>query len=732
MIFTERTITVVNDSATINKPLILYRGDKNIELKITIAESQFKFRNTDASNVIETTDASYAQLVINTPYGSPIFSDVAATKNGAVIFVITEGMVDEIREVGAYEIQIRLLDDNKQSRASIPPVSNAIEIREPIAIEDGSAVDSNVVNVAKVNRALTTTSAPLEAFDSQGNYIKNVWGDGVLITDASLNKMEAGIDGVNKKVANVSSQIKEKANNENANKRIVCFGDSITHIYAYPRIIGDILGCTTYNVGFAGRCFAGDNPLSMCNVVDAVISKDFTTQETEVSKETEYNFPKQLDTLKNIDFNNIDIVTIAYGTNDCGFNIKIGKINDESKETFAGAINYTIKRLQTTFPHLEIILVTPIFRSMSWTSTDYDVLCDVKPNSNQDYLIDFVNMMCEIGHIRNIKVIDNFHNVGINKYNINYYLSDGVHPKVETGVPAIAKSIANGIKSTSINTTIASRDLIENEVMYNSIMKIDNQFSTKHFNKNKVVKVNGMSYLTNYRNDIKYSGVMVGIAKGMCYPLNSKVRIRGKICGSYTGQAKIDVAYLYETPLWSNIYKDGSAKGNGVVINIDETEKTFDVIVNTPSSVDKEVLYTCVKILNMEVGNVYVKDIAINEIDLNSYYNSSKQAIRSSSFLNGTTCKSGEEFGYYKDGVMLKLTGTLDLSKVTQTTFPLLLINIPQPFPQQIRFIASCMYSTGKDGYVTMIISKDGQMSLRDTGGNQVLYIYFYGINICI
>lgn len=202
MIFTERTITVVNDSATINKPLILYRGDKNIELKITIAESQFKFRNTDASNVIETTDASYAQLVINTPYNSPIFSDVAATKNGAVIFVITEAMIDEIREVGAYEIQIRLLDDNKQSRASIPPVSNAIEIREPIAIEDGSAVDSNVVNVAKVNRALTTTSAPLEAFDSQGNYIKKTWGDGDPITDAALNKMEAGIDGVNKKIAN--------------------------------------------------------------------------------------------------------------------------------------------------------------------------------------------------------------------------------------------------------------------------------------------------------------------------------------------------------------------------------------------------------------------------------------------------------------------------------------------------------------------------------------------------
>lgn len=230
MIFTERTITVVNDSATINKPLILYRGDKNIELKITIAESQFKFRNTDASNVIETTDASYAQLVINTPYNSPIFSDVAATKNGAVIFVISAAMIDEIREVGVYEIQIRLLDDNKQSRASIPPVSNAIEIREPIAIEDGSAVDSNAVNAAKVNRALTTTSAPLEVFDSQGNYIKKTWGDGDPITDAALNKMEAGIDGVNKKIGNVRSQIKDIENKKATKQELEVEREQISNI----------------------------------------------------------------------------------------------------------------------------------------------------------------------------------------------------------------------------------------------------------------------------------------------------------------------------------------------------------------------------------------------------------------------------------------------------------------------------------------------------------------------
>ena len=163
MIFTERTIMVVNDRATINKPLILYRGDKNIELKITIVESQFKFRSTGASNVIETANASYAQLVINTPYNSPIFSEVAATENGTVIFVISEAMIDEIREVGIYDIQIRLFDDSKQSRVTIPPVNNAIEIKEPMAIEDGSVVDSNCTGIVLSADTLSFTTSDAQA-----------------------------------------------------------------------------------------------------------------------------------------------------------------------------------------------------------------------------------------------------------------------------------------------------------------------------------------------------------------------------------------------------------------------------------------------------------------------------------------------------------------------------------------------------------------------------------------
>lgn len=206
MIFTERTIRIVNGLCEIDNPILLYRGDFNVEIRFTIIDCPYKYTAKDASNVIETTNASYGQLVIKTPNGDPIFSDVTATNEGAIVFTITGDMIDETIELGEYDFQIRLFDAEKTSRATICPVVGGIKVEEPIAMEDGSTVvaDSNEVNVARANYAVTTTAAALEAFDSQGNYIETTWSDKMLITDARLNKIEDGITGVNQKIANIS------------------------------------------------------------------------------------------------------------------------------------------------------------------------------------------------------------------------------------------------------------------------------------------------------------------------------------------------------------------------------------------------------------------------------------------------------------------------------------------------------------------------------------------------
>ena len=200
MIFTERTIKISKDTCEIDKPIVLYRGDYNVEVRFTIIESPFKYTTKNSTNIIEDVNASYGQLVIKTPNGKPpIFTDVVETNEGSVVFTLSGEMIDETIEVGDYTFQIRLFDSNRGSRATIPPIENGISIREPIAIEDVST--TNEVDVATVGYALTTAGVSEDAFNDEGNYNKTTWTTGDRITAAKLNKIEAGIDGVNKKIA---------------------------------------------------------------------------------------------------------------------------------------------------------------------------------------------------------------------------------------------------------------------------------------------------------------------------------------------------------------------------------------------------------------------------------------------------------------------------------------------------------------------------------------------------
>lgn len=201
MIFTERTISVQKGTSSINDTIVLYRGDKNVEVRFTLNEgSPFKFGSGASPNIIEKTEAAYGQLIINTPNDLPsIFSEIAPTNEGKIVFTITAEMIDEITEVGNYTFQIRLLDESMNSRATLPEVVNGIEIREPIATED--VTSTNEVGVATVGYAMTTVGTPKDAFDTQGNYNKTTWKTGDRITAQKLNKMETGIDEINKKVA---------------------------------------------------------------------------------------------------------------------------------------------------------------------------------------------------------------------------------------------------------------------------------------------------------------------------------------------------------------------------------------------------------------------------------------------------------------------------------------------------------------------------------------------------
>ena len=214
MIFTDRTITVKKGASSIDGTIVLYRGDKEVEIRFTLNESfPFRFGSGVNPNIIEKTEAAYGQLVIKTPNDLPaIFSEIVPTNEGKIIFTITAEMIDEITEVGNYTFQIRLLDESMNSRVTLPEVNNGIEIREPIVIED--VTDTNEVGAATVGYALTTAGTQEDTFDSQGNYNKTTWATGERITAAKLNKIEAGIDEINKKIANIGGTTGDVATDE--------------------------------------------------------------------------------------------------------------------------------------------------------------------------------------------------------------------------------------------------------------------------------------------------------------------------------------------------------------------------------------------------------------------------------------------------------------------------------------------------------------------------------------
>ena len=209
MIFTERNITIRNDSATINAPVILYRGDKNVEVRFILIESPYKYSNRDSINIFESTDASYAQLVIKTPNDrEPIFGDITAVGNNNVTFVIRHDMIDEIEEVGKYDFQIRLFDADQTSMATTPEVVGGFIIKEPIAKEDSN---NNITNSAIVGSAVVTNDVEIPTFVG-GSYNKTPWHDGDVISRQKLDKIEDGIYETYELSKDNSSQIKEKAN----------------------------------------------------------------------------------------------------------------------------------------------------------------------------------------------------------------------------------------------------------------------------------------------------------------------------------------------------------------------------------------------------------------------------------------------------------------------------------------------------------------------------------------
>lgn len=198
MIYIERTITINKNTATIEEPIALYKGDRNVELQFIIKNSPLKYKSG--------LTATYGQLVIDRPEAEPIFSTCEKLSNGKVIFCITSEMIDELVELGDYSFQIRLYGGDGISRATLPVIDSGIVIKRPICddVEELTAADKSFANFYPIN----LEEEDLEPFDEEGNYNKTDWNKGDLITAQKLDKIENAIDQTVTNLADTEEELR--------------------------------------------------------------------------------------------------------------------------------------------------------------------------------------------------------------------------------------------------------------------------------------------------------------------------------------------------------------------------------------------------------------------------------------------------------------------------------------------------------------------------------------------
>ena len=137
------TITIDGNKASVDEPLYMYQGDRNIDIYFTIIDSKFKFSETN-SNILVDSTAKYSTIKVLKPNGEKIKTDKKAIEDNKIVFTINQEFADEATEIGKYKLQIQLwsIDANNQGRVTIPPIE--FEVLEPIFEDD----DRNVATVS--------------------------------------------------------------------------------------------------------------------------------------------------------------------------------------------------------------------------------------------------------------------------------------------------------------------------------------------------------------------------------------------------------------------------------------------------------------------------------------------------------------------------------------------------------------------------------------------------------
>ncbi len=230
---------------------------------------------------------------------------------------------------------------------------------------------------------------------------------------------------------------------------------------ALDKLIAEKAGVTVYNASFPYPTLATrnlamieqnypDDIYSLTYLTDAICSGDFSEIDR-VTKtyHTDGNFTQMsAKVLKNIDYDNLDVIVIMYDASDYfqGRAIENPK-DDEERCTIVGSLNYSIRRLKETYPYIRIIVSSLYYtegRQADGSVYDPDVV-DAGNGTLSNYFYNSLNTCTELS----VSFLDNFYGT-INQDNYKDYVdltSDVDYIKLTgPGREKLAERVAYAIK----------------------------------------------------------------------------------------------------------------------------------------------------------------------------------------------------------------------------------------------------------------------------------------------
>lgn len=236
------------------------------------------------------------------------------------------------------------------------------------------------------------------------------------------------------------------AGREDKETQILFLGDDILTYGSQESSISSqtaaATGATVYNCGFPGSSFACryetfdeeycTDAFSFVRIAYCIKSGDFTLLEAYKTEADIYDpsFDQTITQLQMIDFNQIDIIFLGYGTYDYLNGYKTVDGNDDKATTsMTGALYRGIDVIHEAYPHIRFVVMAPTFcfyDEGNGTLSAGDIRRVGETDENLGGYVVALRAMCEL---ISVSFLDNYFGIPLNMETAQEYLVDDVHVK---------------------------------------------------------------------------------------------------------------------------------------------------------------------------------------------------------------------------------------------------------------------------------------------------------------